>query len=137
MAFFETRSYIDTHAIDIITQSSVNDDYVYFEASNPNGYHMRHRLDILKTNSGAKTETMIAMINEDRFVAAKQYLMSVLPLVKAVELPGGGREIYCDNCRAMELSLGDLILLEVNEPAWSNCAGCALNDDTIPPLLGL
>ena len=88
--------------------------------------NIAHDLTIEKINSGANTEALIAMINEDRFIEEKQHLVSVLPLVKAVELPGGGREIICDNCGAAEHSLEDEIELEIFEPAWSICAGCAV-----------
>ena len=79
-----------------------------------------------KTNSGANIETMIAMINEDRFVAEKEYLVNVLPLVKAAELPGGGRDIVCEECHAIEYSVEDDMSFYMSEPDWSDCAGCEL-----------
>ena len=84
----------------------MNDGYVYLATSNPNTQHRKYELLLPKTNSRKNTETLIAMINEDRFVAEKLYLVSVLPLVKAAELPGGGRDIRCGNCGAMEESDG-------------------------------
>ena len=124
----ETISHDDTHAFDISSHSFVryNDKHVYLSTSNPNSQNRTHSLWLPKANSGTDTETLIAMINEDRFVAAKQYLVSVLPMVKAAELSGGGRSIFCDNCGAMEKSDGDIIEIEVDEPDWSNCAGCAV-----------
>ena len=73
----------------------------------------------------------MAMINRDRFVAAKELLVDVLPLVKAAELPSGWKGIWCGNCRAEEYLFDDEICLRINELAWSNCAwsncaACAL-----------
>ena len=66
------------------------------------------------------------MINEDRFIETKQYFVNVLPLVKATELRGGGRNFACDNCSASEWSFVDVTRLNMDEPAWSNCAGSVL-----------
>ena len=98
----------------------MRDELVFFS----NTHHRTHELQLSKPNSGANTEALIAMINGDRFGAAKQYLVNVLPLVKAAQL--GGRNNYCDNCYAWEYSLGDTIWFRMDEPAWSNCAGCAV-----------
>ena len=83
-------------------------------------------LELSKTSSVADTETLIAMINGDRFATTKQHLVNVLPLVKAAELAGGGRHDWCENCNAFESSRGDTISLVMEEPAWSNCADCDL-----------
>ena len=81
-----------------------------------------------KINSLANTEELIDMISEDRYTEAKQHLGSVLPLVEAAALPGGGRQIECGNCRAYEHSTTDerFIEFQIDEPDWSNCAGCEL-----------
>ena len=81
-------------------------------------------------NSVANTKELIGMINEDRFTEVKQHLGSVLPLMKAAELPGGGRSISCGNCGACQYSTNNDLLCHIGfkmqEPAWSNCAGCEL-----------
>ena len=81
-----------------------------------------------KINSVANTNELIDMTSEDRFTEAKQLLGSVLPLVEAAALPGGKRCIKCGNCDAWECSTEDgrFIEFEMDEPAWSNCAGCEL-----------
>ena len=82
-----------------------------------------HHLTLEKINSQSNTESLIALINEDRFLEERQYLVNVLPHVKAVELRNG--EIECENCGAFEYLIGSQIQLWMQEPAWSNCAGCA------------
>ena len=84
-------------------------------------------IHIPKTNGSRNTETMISMINGDRFLAPKQCLVNALPLVKAAELRGGWRNNMCGNCWSQEGSVGsDRLRLQIEEPAWSNCAGCEL-----------
>ena len=79
-------------------------------------------------NSVASTKELIYMISEDRFTEAKQHLESILPLVEAAALPGGGRDIMCGNCGVWEDSTEDrrFIEFQIHQPAWSNCAGCEL-----------
>ena len=111
----------------ILNKSSYHLDlnsYAFFGTSIPSSQHRIYVLELQKPNSVADTETLIAMINGDRFAAAKQYLVNVLPLLKAAELPGGGRMITCNNCGAGEFSIHDEISFYMNEAAWSNCAGC-------------
>ena len=97
---------------------------IYYDSEITDG-NEAYYLKLENINIGANTEALIAMINEDRFIDTKQYLVNVLPLVKAVELRGGGIN-QCDNCGADEMSSGDRIRLEMDEPAWSNCAGCTM-----------
>ena len=85
-----------------------------------------HRLSIDKRNSVANTKELIDLINGDSLIEAKQHLMKVLDIVEAAELPGGGRDIECDNCDAEQYSIDERMFLEIDEPAWSNCAGCEL-----------
>ena len=151
----ETKSYDDDPESKI--DECLKNKCIFFSITGENSQHRTQELDselyyflkIPKTISGVNIETMIAMMNEDRFAAAKQLLVSVLPLVKAAELRGGGRNIGCNNCYALEGSLDDGsdsddseddalddgsdsddsedddgMMLLVNEPAWSNCVGC-------------
>ena len=85
-----------------------------------------HRLFIDKRYIVAVTTKLIAMIIGDSLIEAKQHLRSVLALVEATEFPGGGRDIMCGTCGASQRSTEDALLLMMNEPAWSNCAGCEL-----------
>ena len=56
----------------------------------------------------------------------KQYFGIVLPLLKSAELPGGGGNIFCDNCGTAQLLTGNGIKLWMDESDWSNCDGCLL-----------
>ena len=89
------------------------------------GYRV-HFLALEKINSTSNIEKLIDMINGERFIGRKQDLLSVLPLVKAAEFLSAGRDIICSNCGAEEWSTDRKIFLEINEPAWSNCADCEL-----------
>ena len=87
-----------------------------------------HRLFIDKRNSVTNTKELTAMIDGDSLAGAKQHLESVLALVEAAALPGGGRDITCDNpyCRAKQYSEDEQMVLFIHEPSWSKCAGCVL-----------
>ena len=96
-------------------------------STNPRNSKQRHySLWLPKTNSGADTETMIAMLDGDRFAEEKQCLVNVLPLVKAAELRDGVRNIEGNNCGAWENSCDYRIRFGMGEPTWCNCVGCAL-----------
>ena len=100
----------------------MRDESVIFVISNPNRTHLLH---VLKTNRVANTGILIVMKNGDRFIATKQYLVSVLPLVKPAELTGGGRWIKCLNCGLRKDCLGNnTIWLRMKKKTdWFNCAG--------------
>ena len=86
-----------------------------------------HDLKIQNKNGLVNTtKTFISMINGDRFARAKQHLVRVLKIVKATELSGGGERIMCENCFARHYSYSAEIHLYMEEPTWSNCAGCRL-----------
>ena len=84
------------------------------------GTNRYHNLDIYKRNSVANTEELLDMISGDSLIEAKQLLETVSAF------PGGGRDIECDNCGAKEFSSDERIELFIDEPDWSNCAGCEL-----------
>ena len=71
-------------------------------------------------------KTLISKFNKDRLKEEKQHLVSVLPLVKAAELPGSGRRVLCGQCGAVESSIGNQIWIWIKEPDWSNCSDCLL-----------
>ena len=79
-----------------------------------------------KRNSVANIEEMIDMLDEERFIEAKQHLGSVLSLVDAAELSGGGRDIHCDNCGAWKRSTFAGIMFCMEYPDWTDCTGCEL-----------
>ena len=84
-----------------------------------------------KRNSVENTKELFDSINDNRFTEVKQLLGSVLPLVQAADLPGGGRDVRlrCDNCLSsgyLTPRPGTLVELDIEEPAWSNCADCVL-----------
>ena len=120
---FHLQQWHNTHGFDI--QKHMNEGFTVYYGSCP-GYKNRvHCLRILKINSVENTETLIGMIDEDRFIEAKQHLGRVLPLVKAAELPGGGGDIRCRNCFAHQSPVGnEICCIWMLEPKWSNCAGC-------------
>ena len=124
-SYSDTHGY-DTHGCEIYTNRtfSMQDGSVFFVTSNQNS-HYKTLLSGWKKNSGAITEKMIAMINGDRFVAEKKLLESVLPLVKAAELIEDDF-FHCPNCDTALRSFVDVISISMDEPFWSNCAGCAL-----------
>ena len=76
----------------------------------------------------ANTKELIAMINGDSLLEAKQHLGKLL----AAALPDGGRDpdIMCCNCGAwqrMNWGSGEKrTQLLMFEPRWSNCADCEL-----------
>ena len=121
------------HGLEI--QHRIIDGFTIYYTSYPRNELREHSLRLQKKNSGANTETLIGMINEDRFMEAKQHLGKLLPMVKAAELSGRGSFISCPNCDAhkeinlqvmylQKMYLQDEIYLLMFEPAWSNCAGC-------------
>ena len=106
---------------------------IYYESSpHPLPHILRqHCLSINKRNSVANTKELIAMINADSLIEAKQCLGKLLVLVEAEALRGGGREIRCGNCNAGQYSnsiidpMDERMTFCINEPDWSNCADCA------------
>ena len=86
----------------------------------------RHGLCIGKRNSVANTKEFVDLIDGDSIVETKQHLTSVLALVEAAELQGGGRSIMCGNCYSYQVSSDERLVLGINEPDWFNCAGCEL-----------
>ena len=115
-----------THGFEI--KQCMNNDFTIYYRSYLFEGNRNNFLTLQKKNSVANTETLIGMINKDRFIGEKQHLVRVLPLLKAAALPGGGRNIECDNCGARQDSFdnGFGILLWMKEPALSNCDGCLL-----------
>ena len=105
-------------------QHHMHDGFTIYYVSYPYYERRMHEIQLLKINSGVNTETLIDMINEDRFIEAKQHLGRVLPLVRAAELSGGEEDIWCGNCNSNQESTGDGIYLLMEESAWSNCADC-------------
>ena len=104
---------------------------IYYERSMTKERNIEHFLDLEKVNSGANTEALIGMINEDRFIETKQHLVKVLPLVKVIELQDEDlASFFCENCGSSKVSLNVRILLTMIEPVWSNCASCALTGFT-------
>ena len=85
-----------------------------------------HRLFIDKRYNVAVTKKLIAMIIGDSLIEAQQHLRSILALVEAAELPGGGREITCGNCQSQQGSDEEKMILRIDEPSWSNCVDCEL-----------
>ena len=81
-----------------------------------------------KRNIVANIKELIDMINGDSLLhISKQHLRKVLALLEATELAGGWRDIDCNNCGSQLDGAGDLrALIEIDEPAWSNCSGCEL-----------
>ena len=115
-----------------------------------------HRVSIDERNSVENTKELIDMINGDSLTEVKQHLEKVLALVEAAALSVGERDITCPNCRGaskvvqqsnasqhcndvnddqmmndgvrkMRIGLKvNRITISMDEPRWSNCAGCAL-----------
>ena len=89
--------------------------------SQPRTYDLR----LPRTNCGADIETLIAMINGDRFVAEKQHLVSILSLIKDGDFPRTGRKHRCDDCLAtVGQSFDKRMWFAMDEPEWSDCVGC-------------
>ena len=105
---------------------SIKGNFTILYSFTSNDLTRNHYILMDKRNSVANTKEIIDMINEDRFAEAKQHLKSVLALVEAAELVGRGRDIRCVNCGVWEDSTGGVIEFKIDEPAWSNCAGCEL-----------
>ena len=104
-------------------QQRINDGFTIYYRSYPSFEQREYALTLQKINSGANTETLIGMINEDRFIKAKQHLGRVLSQVKAAELPGGEGNVFCDSFLAEQLIV-NRIFIWMYESAWSNCADC-------------
>ena len=115
-----------------------------------------HRVSIDERNSVGNIKELIDMINGDSLTEVKQHLEKVLALVEAAALSVGERDITCPNCRGaskvvqqsnasqhcndvnddqmmndgvrkMRIGLKvNRITISMDEPRWSNCAGCAL-----------
>ena len=123
---------LESHAYDVkhyLDRKSNTIDVIFarlFPIYRSGQHGRRVHIQIPTTNGRANTETMIAMMNGDRFATTKQHLVNVLLLVKAAALPGAGRDLECDNCGARESSLRDIIMFRMDAQAWSNCVGCAL-----------
>ena len=81
------------------------------------------------SNMRANFDTMIAMISQDRFAETKQYLARLLPVVTNALSRDGRRWVECGSCGSIggdSMFDFNLICFLMEEPAWSNCAGCAL-----------
>ena len=74
----------------------------------------------------ANTKELIGLINRNSLIEVKQHLEKVLALVEAAALPGGGRDIWCGNCDAVQRSWDEQMMFWIHEPSWSNCAHCEL-----------
>ena len=92
-----------------------------------------HRLLIIKRYCEGNTKELIAMINGDSLLEAKQVLRKLLPLVEAGAYPGGGRnvqfprttvrvdiDISCRNCDAGMVSYlrDEEMKINIREPDW-------------------
>ena len=85
-----------------------------------------YHLYIDKRNSVANTDEFVDILNGGSLMEAKQHLGSFLALAEAAALPGGGGKTTCGNCGAVQHSSDVGMMLVINEPRWSDCAGCEL-----------
>ena len=116
-----------------------DEDIIYYKRTtiNTNNQLREHQLSLKKINGGATIEKLYGMIHKVEDKQLTRCLENLLPLVKAAELPGGGRDIQCwfnhgYTCGGRERSGGDYISIYVNEPRWFYCEGCVLKINYIP-----
>ena len=82
LSFNSNDLYGNSHGLEI--KECMKDYYVtiYYELVDTYSRHTsRHILELRKKNSVIYTETLISMMNEDRFIETKQHLVRVLPFL--------------------------------------------------------
>ena len=92
--FYKTIRWSDILVCQIWARMSLEEFTIYYDCA-INDRNRSHYLMIEKINSGANTEALIAMINQDKFIETKQHLVNVFPLVKVAVSRLVSYFLYC------------------------------------------